>query len=555
MRNNFCLQPALLALALLASPCSGQAPSTDKPTVPASPYVYVSHKVSTQNAAAQAEFERGLTLVFAYQRGEAEQAFREAARLDPSLAMAWWGIGLALGPDINSPPQAKTILQAAQSLARAQKLAEARATPIERDYIQALAARYTTAAAPDFDALAKAYRDAMDTLVKKYPDDADARALFAEAIMDQRPWRLWTPEGRPAPDTELLVRTIEDGLKTNPGHLGLQHFYIHAVEASTTPERALTAARALGALPMEPAAAHLVHMPAHIYLRVGDWQSAIDGNRRGVDQALAYRLSKDPTTEIACGHCLDFLSYAYATQGDAANAIESATNYTKAAGDPSNEFSVLLRFGRWDDVLIHEQPPANPPEDSRNADVMRGYWHYARGIALSATGRAERAATELDALRKSAAAAAPEPEWDTAHLDLAHHFDKMVAASDAVVLKIADRVLAADLQEKAGHADAAVALLKEAVTLQDRIQYGEPPAWFYPVREKLGVVLLRAGRSAEAEAMLRDALRHTPNNPRVLFALGEALAAQGKTAEAAKQREAFTKAWSPAGGTLTLAAL
>lgn len=546
---------ASLLLALLASadPASA-APMVQAPTATTA-YTYVSHPVSTDNAAAQAQFERGLTLIYAYQRGEAEEAFRLAARLDPTMAMAWWGIGLAVGANINGPPTAKGTLQGAQALARAQKLAAIRATPAERDYIEALAVRYTTSDAPDFDALAKTYRDAMLALANKYPDDADAQALLAEAIMDQHPWRLWTWDGKPAPDTELLVRTIENGLARHPGHLGLQHFYIHTMEASPTPERALAAAHALAALPMEPAAAHLVHMPAHIFLRVGDWQSAINVNERGVLKALGFGLSKDPGLVQSCGHCHDFLSYAYATQGDAPHAIASATAYTELVGDPSREFSVLVRFGRWDEVLIHAQPPGNLGEDARNADVMRGYWHYARGMALSATGHADGAEAELGALRQSAAAAPPESELDTAHFDLAHVFDKMWANSDAAVLKIAERVLGADLQEKAGHVDAALALLGEAVSVQDRMQYDEPPPWYYPVREKLGVVLLRAGRNAEAEAMLREALRRTPNNPRAMFALAEALAAQGKTAEAATQREAFARTWRAAGGTLTLADL
>ena len=553
MTKNILAASLLLALLAATDPASA-APMAPAPT-PTAAYTYVSHPVSTDNAAAQAQFERGLTLVFAYQRSEAEQAFRLAARLDPTMAMAWWGIGLALGPDINGPPAAKTTQQAAQALARAQKLAAIHATPVERDYIQALSTRYSSSAEPDFDALAKAYRDAMLALANKYPDDADAQALLAEAIMDQHPWRLWTWDGKPAPDTELLVRTLENGLARHPGHLGLQHFYIHTMEASPTPERALAAAHALADLPMEPAAAHLVHMPAHIFLRVGDWQSAINVNERGVLKALAFGLSKNPSLVQSCPHCHDFLSYAYATQGDGPRAIASATAYTELVGDPSREFSVLVRFGRWDQILVHAQPPGNLGEDARNADVMRGYWHYARGMALSATGHADAGAAELEALRKSAAAAPQEPEWDTAHFDLAHVFDKMVAASDAGMLQVAERVLGADLQEKAGHVDAALALLGDAVSVQDRMQYDEPPPWYYPVREKLGVVLLRAGRMAEAEAMLREALQRTPNNPRVMFALAEALAAQGKTTEAAAQREAFAKTWSAAGGTLTLADL
>ncbi len=283
-------------------------------------YTYVHHPVSTDVPAAQFAFDRGLTMFFAYQPEEAEVAFREAARLDPGLAMAWWGVGLAIGPNINEEPTPEKTVKAAEALARASLLAKTRATAAELDYVNALSVRYTTASEPDFDELATRYRDDMRAVVKKYPADADARALFAEAIMDLHPWRLWHASGGPEVGTEELVETLEQGLTAEPNHIGLLHFYIHAVEASSDPGRALQVAHRLSALPMEPAAAHLVHMPAHIYMRVGDWEAAVESNEHATHHALDYRLSNNPTAQRACGHCADFLSYAYMMQGNLAHA-------------------------------------------------------------------------------------------------------------------------------------------------------------------------------------------------------------------------------------------
>jgi hypothetical protein len=268
-----------VAAALSAGSAGKQPPSSEglagtSDAISTSAYTYVHHPVSTDSRMAQFFFDRGLTMFFAYQPEEAEVAFREAARLDPSLAMAWWGVGLAIGPNINEQPTPEKTAKAAEALARASLLAKSRATEAELDYVNALSARYTSAASPDFDELATRYRDGMRAVVKKYPSDADARALFAEAIMDLHPWRLWHASGGPEVGTEELVATLEQGLAAEPNHIGLLHFYIHAVEASSNPGRALEVAHRLSALPMEPAAAHLVHMPAHIYMRVGDWASA-----------------------------------------------------------------------------------------------------------------------------------------------------------------------------------------------------------------------------------------------------------------------------------------
>src|SRR5579871_2061194 len=367
--------PAAFCLATVAVWCAARAQLAGAPSLPAvapsqttaapnqptaasvtASYTYVHHPVSTTNPAAQFAFDRGLTMFFAYQPDEAEIAFREAARLDPNLAMAWWGIGLAIGPNINEQPTPEKTAKAAEALARAVELAKTTASDSERDYIAALNARYTAAPDPDFDQLATAYRDAMRNVVEKYPADPDARAVFAEAIMDLHPWRLWTSIGGPEAGTEELVQTLEQGLAAYPNHIGLLHFYIHAVEASTNPARALPVAQRLASLPMEPAAAHLVHMPAHIYMRVGDWEAAVTANEHATHHALDYRLSNNPTAQRACGHCADFLTYAYMMQGNLAHARESSGNYEKMTQDPSNTIAMLTRFRRWDEILALSEP-------------------------------------------------------------------------------------------------------------------------------------------------------------------------------------------------------
>lgn len=504
-------------------------------------YSYVHHRVSTDVPAAQFAFDRGLTMVFAYQPDEAERAFREAVRLDPSLAMAWWGIGLSLGPDINVEPDRKKTAAAAEALARAAMLAGNRGTGGERDYIAALSARYTDSPEPDFDRLATAYRDAMRALVHKYPDDPDAAALFAEAIMDLHPWRLWDAAGQPRPGTPELVDLIERGLRSHPGHLGLLHFYIHAVEASTDPGRALAAAQRLSALPMEPAAAHLVHMPAHIYMRVGDWEAAVEANRHATHHALDYRVSSNPTAQRACGHCADFLSYAYMMQGDEAHARKSAADYQTLTGDPSNSIAVLVRFRQWPELLDLPDPALESKTEAHDAHAIQGFWHFARGLALAGTGQIAQAQAELAALHAQSAQAPAGANFDGPP-DVEHVLEKTSRTTDAVNLQIAAALLGSRIAEAGQHMATATELMHEAVRLQDQMPYSEPPPWFYPVRESLGGLLLRAGSAVDAEAVFRQDLRHTPNNPRSLLGLAAALDAQGRTAEAAQERTRFESA-------------
>jgi tetratricopeptide (TPR) repeat protein len=505
------------------------------------PYTYVHHVVSTAIPAAQFAFDRGLTLVFAYDGEEAERAFREAARLDPALAMAWWGIALAVGPDINSAPEPKSTHIAAESIARAKSLAETRATPEEREYIAALSARCSSEPKPDFDHLAIGYREAMRALVHAHPDDADAAALYAESIMDLRPWRLWTSDGKPAPDTTELVALLESGLSRHPNHVGLLHYYIHAVEASSDPGRALDVARRLAAQPMEPAAAHLVHMPAHIYLRTGDWQAAIEANEHSIRHALDYKLSNDPKQQRACGHCVDFLSYAYMMQGDEASARRAAHDFQELSHDPSNAIAVLLRFHEWGEMLAFPEP-VEQKAAYRNWHTVRGWWHFGRGLAFTAKSRLDRAEGELQQL-ESETRLAPSPVSFGDALDVEHSVDKLDRAYDADSLKICAAILKARLAEARGELAQASELLREAVHIQDTTPYGEPPSWYYPVRESLGGLLLKRREYAEAEAVFRDGLRRSPRNPRLLLGLAESVRAQDRTAEAAQVQGQFAAAW------------
>ena len=507
------------------------------------PYTYVHHTVSTSFPAAQFAFDRGLTLVFAYDPEEAERSFREAARLDPALAMAWWGIALAVGPNINNEPEPKSTVIAADSIARAKLLAAQHATAQEREYIDALSARYSADPKPDFDKLAVAYRDAMRALVSTNPNDADAAALYAESIMDLHPWMLWSVDGKPAPNTLELVALLENGMRRYPQHIGLMHYYIHAVEASNDPARALAVARRLAALPMEPAAAHLVHMPAHIYLRVGDWPSAIEANDHAVHHALDYRLSSNPKQEHACGHCVDFLTYAYMMVGNETQARASAHDYQEMTKDPTNAIAVLIRFHEWDDLLAFPEPAAElKPSGYHNGHATLGFWHFGRGLAFAAKGRAEKTADELNALLAEAALAPPVPVFGEA-LDVEHVLEKLSAADDVDSLKICTAILRARIAETHGQLAQATEFLREAVRIQDAMPYGEPPSWPYPIRESLGAMLLKQNSAAQAEATFRDGLIRSPHDPRLLLGVAEALRMQGRDADAANTRKEFQAAW------------
>jgi tetratricopeptide (TPR) repeat protein len=512
-------------------------------TVPhPNPYTYLHHPVSTDIPAAQFAFDRGLTMVIAYEQDEGERAFREAARLDPSMAMAWWGIALAVGPNINYPPELKSTGVAAAAIERAKLLAEKRATAEEREYIAALSARYSSDENPDYDKLATGYREAMRSLVHAHPNDADAMALYAEAIMDLHPWQLWSNDGKPGPDTTELVELLESGLKRNPGHIGLLHFYIHAVEASPNPGRALDVAQRLGKLPMEPAENHLVHMPAHIYLRVGDWAAAVEANEHSLHEGFDYVVADNPQAEHICGHYGAFITYAYMMAGNEARARESALDCKSNSSDPTRALSVLLRFHAWDDVLVVPEPAPDLKTYGKHAHAVSGFWHFSRGIAFSAQGRLDRAEKELKALQGDVALLPAPPEAQGA-LDLEHSGENLWTADNRASMEIATGILRARVAEARGQLVQATELLRDAVHTQDGMPYGEPPAWFYPVRESLGALLLKQGDVAGAETTFREGLRLSPNDPRLLLGLSEAQRLAGHAADADMARTKFIALW------------
>ena len=537
------MRPTALVL-LLAAGVAGCA-ARHKPSEAAAPIAFddlgaYHHAVTTRSPEAQRWFDQGLRLIYGFNHEEATRSFQEAVRLDPGCAMGWWGIALAAGPNYNDPGNRERDRRAYESLAHALKLRSQVSEP-ERAYIDALAKRYTKEPPPDRKALDIAYADAMREVAHRYPDDLDAATLFAEAMMDLRPWDLWTADGRPQPGTEEIVATLESVLARNPQHPGANHYYIHAVEASPHPERGLAAAGRLHDL--VPGAGHLVHMPSHIYMRTGNYAEAVDANTRAVAVDERYLERAKPAglyPMMYYPHNIDFLWSAASMDGRSAETIRAARRLEEVGkahpemlrqmpdieGVAVTGRFALARFGRWDEILAE---PA-PPEDLLFAT---GIHHYARGLAFVRTGRPDDAAAELAALRKTTDATPPDRPL-------------MQVNKQKDVLALASSVLAGELAAARGQNAEAVRDLEDAVRRQDALRYMEPPPWYYPVRQSLGAVLLSAGRAKEAEAVYREDLRRNPNNGWSLYGLAQALRAQKKNADAARVDEAFRRVWARA---------
>ena len=501
------------------------------------------HPVTTSSPRAQLFFNQGLTLTFGFNHREAARSFREVARLDPDCAMAYWGQALVLGPNINMPmppeaePQAYELIQKAIAL-------KAKASERERAYIDALATRYSNEEKPDRKALDRAYAEAARQLSERYPDDLDAATLYAEALMDLRPWNYWTKDGRPYPGTLKIVSVLESVLERNPNHpLGI-HLYIHAVEA-VKPELAEAGADRLGKL--APGAGHLVHMPSHIYRRLGRYADASEANVQAIAADEDYITQCRAQGIYPLGyypHNIHFLWDAASMEGrsevaiDAARKVASKLSAEKLREMPMlNSFAVVplfayTRFGKWEEILQEPRP-------ADDLLFLAGIWHYARGLAFTATGRLGAAATELESLDKIAA--------DKSLQDLALFSPN----PGAPIIKIAAEVLAGRLAAKRGETEKAIAHLHRAVLLEDALVYTEPADWHYPVRQSLGAVLLQADRAAEAETVYWEDLRRNPENGWSLFGLMKSLEAQGKTEQAEEIEQRFRKAWDRANVTLT----
>lgn len=502
------------------------------------------HPVSTTNAEAQRFFDQGLALVYAFNHDEAVRSFRRAAELDPKLAMAWWGVGFALGPNINLPVDPEHEKAAYDAAQKALALS-AGASGNERAYIEGLAKRYSLDPKADLQKLDVDFKQAMGNLVKAYPDDLDAATLYAESAMDLRPWKLWSRDGRPAPGTEEIVAVLESVLRRDPNHPGAIHYYIHAVEASPNPERALVYAPKLGSL--MPAAGHLVHMPAHIYERVGDYQSAARSNLDAAtaDEAYFKASGVKGGYSMYYGHNLDFLAVAYSMQGRYAEAIATSNKLIKFVRPTVKEIpmlepilakSILMweRFHQWDEILEQPQPDAALP--STNA-----FWHFARGVVFAGRGNVPNAEAEQKAFLK-AAQSVPSDSMSSLN-------------PTSRVLLIAEDVLGARIAEAKHDNKAVLELFNKGVKDEESLAYDEPPQWFHPVRESLGGFLLRSGSFAEAEKVFRADLEKNKRNGRSLFGLVESLKAQGKKQAAAAAQKELDNTWKNADTKLTIAGL
>ena len=504
------------------------------------------HSISTKSPEAQRFFDQGLTLVFGFNHEEAARSFRRVAELDPQAAMAYWGVALSLGPCINldvDPAHEKAAYEAVQ---KAISLS-AGATENERAYIQALATRYSAGPGANLRKLDADYAHAMRDLSKRYPDDLDAATLYAESLMDLRPWKLWTLDGRPVEGTEEIVAVLESVLRRDPNHIGANHYYIHTVEASLRPELGLASARRLESL--APAAGHLVHMPAHTYFRVGDYSASARSNAIAAKTDRVYLRDSGTTASmydiLYYAHNLQFLAAADCMEGRFADAKQAAEELVahvgpmvldnKAMAEPymPTLIYVLLRFHRWDEIL-------KLPAPDSNLAMTTAFWHFARGSAEAETGRLEMAETErktLDAARRQTPA---DAEFS------------MFSNKARAFLDLAANIL--DARIATAHADPgrAIEYWKNAVQIEDSLYYGEPPEWFYPVRESLGAALMLNGQAAQAEAVFRADLEQYPRNPRSLFGLLKSLEAQKKTADQEWVRREFEAAWKNADVTLAL---
>jgi tetratricopeptide (TPR) repeat protein len=502
------------------------------------------HPVSTHNPEAQQFFDQGLRLIYAFNHDEAARSFKRAAELDPQLAIADWGIAEAVGPNYNDPASDDRFKQAHEAIQKAVALL-GNASPSERAYIDAMALRFP---ADDSDRRrnAEAYHDAMREVTKKFPDDLDAATLFAESGMDLHPWGLWHPDGTPEAGTDEIVSTLESVLRRDPNHMGAVHYYIHTMEASPSPERALAGANRLASL--APGAGHIVHMPAHIYIRTGDYEAAVKTNEQAAAVDRAYLKASGAQgiyPMMYYSHNLHFIAMCSAMNGNYAEAKKNADMLAAHVGPhvkdmpPLEGFmtiplAVAVRFHQWDEIL--KTPPPDPA--MRTTTV---FWHFARGMALASNGKVQEAEAEHDFLSE-AVKNTPEDAI----------FQMPVNNKSKDILTIARDVLGAKVSMAKQDNAAAISQLREAVAVQDSLKYGEPPDWFFPVRESLGGALLLSGDNASAEKVFREDLDRNPRNPRSLFGLQEALKAQNRDYDAGFVRRQFQASWK--GGSTQLSA-
>ena len=505
-------------------------------------------KVTTSSPLAQQYFDQGLCFLYAFNHDEANRSFQHATRIDADCVMAWWGIAMANGPHINRPmvtaeqaavacgalEKAQAIIGGANSEA-AREVQSAKVTPVEIALIRAAKSRYSSPQPDDRRPLDEAFAEAMREVWKEFGDDPDVGAIFAEAMMDLRPWDLWMPDGEPQPGTEEILKILETTLAKSSRHPLALHLYIHALEASPHPERAGRAAERLRDL--QPGLGHLVHMPSHIDVRLGHWEAAILSNRKAIDADQAY-LEKSPQQDfyrIYMAHNRHMLAYAALMTGQSRLAEDMVTemvqamptdwikeNAAMADGFTAIPLEVQVRFGQWDKILQSPEPPDYLP-------IARTMWHKSRAIAFATMGELENALKEQDAFIAARAVVAEEG---------------IVGNNKAAdVLAIAEHLMTGEILYRQGKVAESVAKLRTAVELEDKLRYDEPPDWINPVRHALGAVLLQESLGAEAEAVFRADLVIHPNNGWALFGLARSLKLQDRTSEAAQAQASFDAAW------------
>ncbi len=530
--------PAALAAQDSHADMPGMAPPRTPATLLAGTGAH-RHPIRTSNPEAQKFFDQGMAMAYGFNHEEAYRSFAKAAELDPKAAMPRWGMALVLGANYNDPaPVDERLLRARAEVEKALALS-AGGPENERAYVEALAIRYVADPAhADKSRIANDYAAAMRSLSARYPDDLDAATLYAESLMNLTPWKLWTPSGEPGPNTVEIVTVLESVLKRDPNHPGANHFYIHATEASKSPERALPSAKRLETL--VPAAGHLVHMPAHVYVRTGDYLAAEKSNAVAAEVDRAYIRetgAQGMYSVMYYNHNVHFESYAASMAGRYAAAKRSGDRLFDEVlpvvsmdqmleGFLLQPAFVAVRFRKWDDVRKMPDPGAKLP-------LLRAGWLWARAMAAAGSSDVKKAETERAAF---AAARAAVPA-------------KSLAGPQngaEPVLAVAANVLDARIAEAKGDSAAAIASWRLAVEAEDRLAYDEPPPWYYPTRESLGGALLRAGFAAEAEAVFRADLDRHPRNGRSLYGLTKSLEAQKKTADAAFARAQYETAWKDA---------
>jgi tetratricopeptide (TPR) repeat protein len=503
------------------------------------------HPVSTKNPQAQQFFDQGLRFIYAFNHDEAARSFQHAAELDAKLAIAYWGVAEAVGPNYNDPASADRFKLAHDAIQRAVDLS-AGASPSEQAYIQAMAKRFPADPNADLRKAAEDYHDAMREVAKQFPDDLDAATLFAESGMNLHPWGLWHVDGTPEAGTDEIVASLESVLKRDPNHLGAIHYYIHTVEASPNPERALAGANKLAAL--APAAGHIVHMPAHIYIRTGDYAAAVKTNEEAAAVDRAYMKATGAQgiySMMYYSHNLHFIAMCSAMDGNYAEAKKNADLLAAHVGPSVKEMPPLegfmtipiavdIRFHKWEDILKMPQPDAS----MKTASV---FWHFGRGLALAGSGKLAEAEAEYKIVSDAEAATPP---------DVIFQMPINNKAKD--IMKIAKDVLGAKIAMTKKDNSGAIAMLRDAVAIQDTLKYGEPPDWFFPVRESLGGALLMNGDAAGAEKVFREDLDRNLRNPRSLFGLHQALKAQKRDYDAGFVKKEFDASWKGSGGPLKI---